>query len=106
MVRAERGLAISAKRARNYPPGAIFLDGTAQGEPFVDVQKDLYNLDHRDGCIRSLATCEQAIILIRKGLDLRKRDWVVLANDADLDTLFALWVLLNHLRLNDRVNSC
>ena len=101
MVRVERGVAVSAKRARNYPPGAIFLDGAAQGEPFVDVQKDLYNLDHPDGCIRSLATCEQAIVLIRKGLDLRKRDWVVLANDADLDTIFALWVLFNHLRLND-----
>jgi membrane protease YdiL (CAAX protease family) len=101
MVRAERGVAISAKQARNYPPGAIFLGGAAQGEPFVDVQNDLYNLDHPDGCIRSLATCEQAIVLIRKGLDLRKRDWVVLANDADLDTIFALWVLFNHLRLND-----
>ena len=101
MVRAERGIAISAKRARNHAPGAIFLDGAAQGEPFVDVQKDLYNLDHADGCIRSLATCEQAMILIRKGLDLRKRDWVVFANDADLDTIFALWVLFNHLRLND-----
>ena len=101
MVRAERGVAISAKQARNYPPGAIFLDGVAQGEPFVDVQNDLYNLDHPDGCIRSLATCEQAMVLIRKGLDLRKRDWVVLANDADLDTILALWVLFNHLRLND-----
>ena len=100
-VRAEFGLAISAKQARKYPSGAIFLDGVAQGDPFVDVQKEVYNLDHRQGCIRSLATCEQAILLIRKVLDLRKRDWVVLANDADLDTLFALWVLFNHLRLND-----
>jgi membrane protease YdiL (CAAX protease family) len=101
MVRAERKVAISAKQARNYPAGAIFLDGAAQGDPFVDVQKDLYNLDHHEGCIRSLATCEQAMVLVRKSLDLRKRDWVVLANDADLDTLLAVWVLLNHLRLND-----
>src|SRR5919106_1279735 len=86
-VRAEFGLAISAKQARKYPSGAIFLDGVAQGDPFVDVQKEVYNLDHRQGCIRSLATCEQAMVLIRKALDLRKRDWVVLANDADLDTL-------------------
>jgi membrane protease YdiL (CAAX protease family) len=100
MVRAEPGIAISAKRARNYQAGAIFLDGAAQGEPFVDVKKDLYNLDHPEGCIRSLAICEQAMVLIRKGLDLRKRDWVVLANDADLDTIFAVWVLLNYLRLN------
>lgn len=100
-VRAEHGLAIPAKQARNYPAGAIFLDGAAQGDPFVDVEKEVYNLDHPQGCIRSLATCEQAILLIRKVLDLRKRDWLVLANDADLDTVFALWVLLNHLRLND-----
>ena len=100
-VRVERGLAISAKQARKSPAGTIFLDGAAQGDPFVDVQKEVYNLDHPEGCIRSLATCEQAMILIRKDLDLRKRDWVVLANDADLDTLLALWVLLNHLRLND-----
>ena len=103
-VRAERGLAISATEARKYRAGTIFLDGAAQGDPFIDVQKELYNLDHREGCIRSLATCEQAMVLIRKGLDLSKRDWVVLANDADLDTVFALWALLNHNRLSDRSN--
>ena len=100
-VRAELGLAISAKQARSYRAGAIFLDGAAQGEPFIDVQREVYNLDHHQGCIRSSATCEQAMVLVRKGLDLRKRDWVVLANDADLDTIFALWVLFNHLRLNE-----
>ena len=103
-VRAERGLAISATEARKYRAGTIFLDGAAQGDPFIDVQKELYNLDHHEGCIRSLATCEQAMVLIRKGLDLSKRDWVVLANDADLDTVFALWALLNHNRLSDRSN--
>jgi membrane protease YdiL (CAAX protease family) len=103
-VRAERGLAISAKEARKYPAGTIFLDGAAQGDPFIDVQKELYNLNHHEGCVRSLATCEQAMVLIRKGLDLSKRDWVVLANDADLDTVFALWALLNHNRLSDRSN--
>jgi hypothetical protein len=36
MVRAKRGIAIPAKQARNHPPGTIFLDGAAQGEPFVD----------------------------------------------------------------------
>ena len=100
-VRAELGLAISAKQARSYRAGAIFLDGAAQGEPFIDVQREVYNLDHRQGCIRSSATCEQAMVLVRKGLDLRRRDWVVLANDADLDTILALWVLFNHLRLNE-----
>ncbi|HYA30810.1 MAG TPA: type II CAAX endopeptidase family protein [Acidobacteriota bacterium] len=100
MVRAKRGEALSAKQARNYPAGAIFLDGAAQGEPFVDVKMDLYNLNHPEECVQHLATCEQALVLIRKGLDLRKRDWVVLVNDADLDTIFAVWVILNNFRLN------
>ena len=100
MIRVERRLAVSAKQARRYPAGTIFLDGAAQGDPFIDVQKEIYNLDHHEGCIRSIATCEQAMVLVRKGLDLSKRDWTVLANDADLDTILALWVLLNHLRIN------
>jgi len=99
-LRAERRLGISAKQARRYPAGTIFLDGAAQGDPFIDVQKEIYNLDHHEGCIRSMATCEQAMVLVRKGLDLSKRDWTVLANDADVDTILALWVLLNHLRIN------
>jgi hypothetical protein len=97
-VRAVRGAPLSAKQARRSS-GAIFLDGAAEGDPFVDVKKEVYNLDHPEGCIRSLATCEQAIILVRKDLDLRKRDWMVLANDPDLDTILAVWILLNHLRL-------
>lgn len=102
-VCAERGLSVTAAAARNHPGGAIFLDGAAQGGPFIDAQKGIYNLDHHEGCIRAftLATCEQAIVLIRKVLDLRKRDWTALVNDADLDTVLALWVLLNHLRLNE-----
>jgi len=100
-VRAQRAVAVSAKEARNYPAGAIFLGGAAQGGPFVDGRKDVYNLDHEQGCIRSLATCEQAILLIRKGVDLRKRDWIVLAKDTALDSVLAIWVLLNHIRLNE-----
>lgn len=100
-VRVDRGIVISAKQARKYPAGTIFLDGAAKSEPFVDFEKDIYNLDHHQGCIRSLASCEQAVLLIRKRGDLRKRDWLVLANDGDLDTIFAAWVLLNYLRLNE-----
>jgi Type II CAAX prenyl endopeptidase Rce1-like len=40
-------------------------------------------------------------VVIRKGLDLQGRDWTIYANDPDLDTVLAIWVLLNHLRLND-----
>ena len=100
VVRASRGSAISAKQARNYPSGTIFLDGAAQGEPFVDFKNDLYNLNHPEGCIRSLATCEQAMVLIHNGLELRNRSWLVLVNDTGLDTIFAVWVLSNCQRLN------
>jgi membrane protease YdiL (CAAX protease family) len=100
-VRIERGASVTAAAAHSAPPGTIFLDGAAQGEPFVDPQRGVYNLDHHEGCVRAftLATCEQAMVLIRKGLDLRKRDWTIHANDVDLDALLAIWVLLNHLRL-------
>ena len=100
-VRARRGLSIPPKQARNYPSGTIFLDGVAQDEPFIDFAEDIYNLDHPEQCIQNLATCEQAMLLVRKGIDLRKRDWSVLANDSDLDTILAAWVLLNHLRINE-----
>ncbi len=101
-VRIERGSSVTAAAARSAPAGTIFVDGAAQGEPFVDPQRGVYNLDHHEGCVRAftLAACEQAMVLIRKGLDLRRRDWTIVANDVDLDALLAIWVLLNHLRLS------
>jgi membrane protease YdiL (CAAX protease family) len=100
-VRVQRGLTVSEAAARRSPPGSIFLDGAAQAPPFLDSRRSVYNLDHHEGCVRAftLATCEQAMILIRKLADLRKRDWTVHANDGDLDTVIAIWVLLNHLRI-------
>src|SRR5262245_63132848 len=102
-VRVKQGFCVTANAARNSPPGSIYLDGAAQGKPFIDPKREVYNLDHHQGCVRAftLATCEQSMVLIRKGLDLRRRDWTVHANDADLDTVLAIWVLLNHIRLND-----
>ena len=100
-VRIEPNVCASAVAARSAPPGTIYLDGAAQGEPFVDAERDVYNLDHHEGCVRAftLATCEQAMVLLRRGLDLRRRDFTVHANGVDLDTVLAIWVLLNHLRL-------
>jgi len=100
-VRVQRGLTVTEAAARRSPPGSIFLDGAAQAPPFIDSRRSVYNLDHHEGCVRAftLATCEQAMILIRKLADLRKRDWTVHANDGDLDTVIAIWVLLNHLRI-------
>ena len=103
IVRIERGFAVSAAAARKYPSGSIFLDGAAQGEPFLDPERGIYNLDHHEGCVRAftLAACEQALVLVRKGLDLRERDWTLFANEPDLDTVLAIWLLLNHMRIND-----
>jgi hypothetical protein len=100
-VRVDLGACTSAAAARSARPGTIFLDGAAQGEPFIDAMRDVYNLDHHEGCVRAftLATCEQAIVLLRRGLDLRRRDFTIHANGVDLDTVLAIWVLLNHLRL-------
>jgi membrane protease YdiL (CAAX protease family) len=102
-VRIEQGHSITATAARSAAPGSIFLDGAAQGEPFLDPKREIYNLDHHEGCVRAftMATCEQAMVLLRKGLDLRKRDWTVYANDPDLDTVLAIWVLVNHIRLHE-----
>jgi hypothetical protein len=102
-VRIERGLTVPAWASRKAPPGTIYLDGAAEGGPFLDAEKTIFNLDHHEGCVRSftLATCEQAMVLIRKGLDFQTKDWTIFANDPDLDTVLAIWLLLNHMRLND-----
>jgi membrane protease YdiL (CAAX protease family) len=102
-VRIDRSLSVSASSARKYPKGTIFLDGAAKGEPFIDSSRGVYNFDHHEGCVRSftLSTCEQAMIVIRKGLDLDGDRWAVWANDPDLDTVLAIWLLLNHRRINE-----
>jgi len=100
-VRIERGSSVSASSVRKQPSGTIFLDGAAEGEPFMDAAKGIYNLDHHESCVRSftLATCEQTMVLILKGLDLAGQRWTVNANEPDFDTVLAIWLLLNHRRL-------
>jgi len=100
-VRIDRELCVRASEARRAPPGTIFLDGVAECEPFADPVHAVYNLDHHDACVRAftLSACEQAMVLLLRGLDLKRREWSVLANDADLDAVLAIWVLLNHHRL-------
>lgn len=100
-VHIESGLSVSASVARKSPAGTIFLDGVAQCEPFMDHERQVYNLDHHEGCVRAftLATCEQALVMYMKGLDLRNREWNIFANEPDLDTLLAIWIILNHARI-------
>jgi len=41
-------------------------------------------------------------LMILKGLDLRSREWSVFANEPDLDTILAIWLLLNHQRIQQK----
>jgi hypothetical protein len=103
-IHMEKGLSVSGSMARKSPGGTIFLDGAAQCEPFMDHERQVYNLDHHEGCVRpfTLATCEQTLVMYMKGLDLQGREWNVYANEPDLDTLLAVWILLNHARIGNQ----
>jgi hypothetical protein len=103
-IHMEVGLSVSGSMARKSPGGTIFLDGAAQCEPFMDHERQVYNLDHHEGCVRpfTLATCEQTLVMYMKGLDLQGREWNVYANEPDLDTLLAIWILLNHARIGSQ----
>lgn len=100
-VRIIRGKSVSGATAKKARERTIYLDGAAQCEPFMDHERQVYNLDHHDGVERSftLATCEQALVLVRKGLNLSDKKWEIWANDPDLDTVLAIWILLNHMHL-------
>lgn len=102
-VRINRNFAFSEAEARRLGERVILLDGAGAFGPMVDDSRLLFNLDHHQGCLRAftLATCEQALILVLKGVELDKGDWTLYANEPDLDTVFALWVLLNYRRLRE-----
>ena len=106
-VRIDTAMAVTANAARMGAEGTIYLDGAAQGEPFLDLEKRIYNLDHHEGCVRpfTLATCEQALVLMVRGLDMREKPWQVYANEPDLDALMAIWVLLNSMHLHGESSS-
>lgn len=104
------GLAVSLERrsyseaeARKLGERVILLDGAGSFGPLIDNNQLLYNLDHHEGCVRAftLASCEQALMLVAKGLQLDRGAWTVYANEPDLDTMLAIWVLLNHRRVRE-----
>ena len=103
-VQVEPGLTVSSSAVRKSPPGTIYLDGVAQAEPFMDLEKQIYNFDHHEGCVRpfTLSTCEQVLVMILKGMDLRGKDWRVFATEPDLDTILAIWLILNHVRVQQK----
>jgi hypothetical protein len=95
------GRVIQEHERRELPDQCIFLDGMCDGPPVLDNQRRHYVLDHHAGVIRAftLATCEQAAVLVAGGLPLDEGEWCLYLNQPDLDALLAAWLLLNKDRL-------
>lgn len=97
----DRAISFSESEARDLGERTILLDGAGRFGPLLDNKRRLYNLDHHESCERqlTLATCEQALLLVHSGLALADGDWTVYANEPDLDTMLAIWCLLNYARI-------
>lgn len=96
-------MSVSRSGAASLGGRVILLDGAGSFGPVIDNDEKLYNLDHHAGCERlfTLSTCEQALLLVHSGLDLSEGDWKIYANEPDLDTVLALWCLLNFRRVRE-----
>lgn len=103
LLRVERGLTVSESRRKRYSAQTIFLDGVYTGAPFYDNKARQYSLDHHTGCVRAftLATCEQAVVMVLQGIPLDEGTWTLLINEPDMDALLAAWVLMNHSELRN-----
>jgi hypothetical protein len=51
-VHVEAGLTVSSSAARKSHSHTIYLDGVVNSEPFLDLEKQIYNFDHHEGCLR------------------------------------------------------
>jgi len=100
-LHVERGLSVDGGGRKRFGAQAIFLDGVYTGAPFVDNEARQYSLDHHAECVRAftLATCEQAVVMLLQGLPLSAGTWTLWINDPDLDSMLAAWVLMNHVEL-------
>lgn len=97
-LHVERGLTVEEHEREKYPRQSIFLDGVFAGPAFLDNERRQYSLDHHAGCVRAftLATCEQATVMLMAGIPLSEGEWNVYVNEPDLDAMLASWILINH----------
>lgn len=100
-VTIDSNCSFTEAEARRLGRRVILLDGVGKFGPLLDNEEQLYNIDHHQGCYRSLtlAACEQSLVLVVKGLELDRGRWRIYANEPDLDTVFSIWVLLNYRRV-------
>lgn len=101
-LHVERGLSIEERELKSFPRQSIFLDGVFTGPAFLNNETRQYSLDHHAGCVRAftLATCEQACVMLMQRLPLWEGEWQLYVNEPDLDSLLAAWILLNHYALS------
>ena len=101
-LHVERGLSIEDRELKSFPRQSIFLDGVYTGPAFLNNEARKYSLDHHAGCVRAftLATCEQACVMLMQRLPLWEGEWQIYVNEPDLDALLAAWILLNHYALS------
>lgn len=100
-LHVQRGLTIEESERLELPRQSIFLDGVFTGPAFLDNEHRQYSLDHHAGCVRAftLATCEQACVMLMQRIPLWEGEWQLYVNEPDLDSLLAAWVILNHYAL-------
>lgn len=106
-LRVDRALALTEAARKKMPRQAIFLDGAYAEGPLFDNEQRHYSLDHHAGCHRpiTLATCEQAAVMLAQGLPLGEGEWRLFVNEPDLDAVIASWLLLNHAELTQEDDS-
>lgn len=100
---SEIGITISrgtVVELRELASKSIALDGYVQG-PIVDVEGERFSFDHHDKCVRLVtrATCQQVMDVLLLGFN--PSGYTVYINDVDGDTVLAVWLLKNPMRVTE-----